>query len=99
VSIRVFSTQSCEEIMNFISWIVVGIIAGWLAERIAGRNHGLLMNMIVGIIGSSIGGFLATSVLGLHFVEGFNVATLAVATGGAVLLLMVFGGLRGSRTT
>jgi uncharacterized membrane protein YeaQ/YmgE (transglycosylase-associated protein family) len=85
--------------MNFISWIVVGIIAGWLAERIAGRNHGLLMNMIVGIIGSSIGGFLATSVLGLHFVEGFNVATLAVATGGAVLLLMVFGGLRGSRTT
>ena len=99
MSIRVFSTQSCEEIMNFISWIVVGIIAGWLAERIAGRNHGLLMNMIVGIIGSSIGGFLATSVLGLHFVEGFNVATLAVATGGAVLLLMVFGGLRGSRTT
>jgi uncharacterized membrane protein YeaQ/YmgE (transglycosylase-associated protein family) len=85
--------------MNFISWFVVGIIAGWLAERIAGRNHGLLMNMIVGIIGSSLGGFLATRVLGLHFVEGFNLATLAVATGGAVLLLMVFGGVRGGRTT
>jgi uncharacterized membrane protein YeaQ/YmgE (transglycosylase-associated protein family) len=57
------------------------------------------MNMIVGIIGSSLGGFLATRVLGLHFVEGFNLATLAVATGGAVLLLMVFGGVRGGRTT
>ena len=99
MSIGVLGTQSCVEIMNFISWIVVGIIAGWLAERIAGRNHGLLMNMIVGIIGSSLGGFLATRVLGLHFVEGFNLATLAVATGGAVLLLMVFGGVRGSRTT
>ena len=74
--------------MNIIACIVVGIIAGWLAERITGRNHGLLMNLLVGVIGASIGGFLATSVLGLHFVEGFNIATVAVATGGAVLLLM-----------
>ena len=99
MSIGVFGTRSCEEIMNFISWIGVGITAGWLAERIAGSNHGLLMNMIVGIIGSSLGGFLATRVLGLHFVEGFNLATLAVATGGAVLLLIIFGGVRGGRTT
>ena len=80
--------------MNIIACIVVGIIAGWLAERITGRNHGLLMNLLVGVIGASIGGFLATSVLGLHFVEGFNIATVAVATGGAVLLLMIFGGMR-----
>ena len=80
--------------MNIIACIVVGIIAGWLAERLTGRNHGLLMNLLVGVIGASIGGFLATSVLGLHFVEGFNIATVAVATGGAVLLLMIFGGMR-----
>jgi uncharacterized membrane protein YeaQ/YmgE (transglycosylase-associated protein family) len=85
--------------MNIIACIVVGLIAGWLAERIAGRNHGLLMNLIVGILGASIGGFLATSVLGLHFVEGFNIATIAVATGGAVLLLAIFGGIRHSRAT
>jgi uncharacterized membrane protein YeaQ/YmgE (transglycosylase-associated protein family) len=83
--------------MNIIACIVVGIIAGWLAERIAGRNHGLLMNLIVGILGASIGGFLATSLLGLHFVEGFNIATIAVATGGAVLLLAIFGGIRRNR--
>ena len=80
--------------MNIIACIVVGIIAGWLAERITGRNHGLLMNLLVGVIGATIGGFLATSVLGLHFVEGFNIATVAVATGGAILLLMIFGGMR-----
>ena len=85
--------------MNIIACIVVGIIAGWLAERITGRDHGLLMNLIVGIIGASIGGFLATSVLGLHFVEGFNIATIAVATGGAVLLLAIFGGIRHGRAT
>jgi uncharacterized membrane protein YeaQ/YmgE (transglycosylase-associated protein family) len=85
--------------MNIIACVVVGIIAGWLAERITGRNHGLLMNLIVGIIGASIGGFLATSVLGLHFVEGFNIATIAVATSGAVLLLAIFGGIRQNRAT
>ena len=85
--------------MNIIACIVVGIIAGWLAERITGRNHGLLMNLLVGILGAFIGGFLATTVLGLHFIEGFNIATIAVATGGAVLLLAVFGGMRGGRVT
>lgn len=85
--------------MNIIACIVVGIIAGWLAERITGRNHGLLMNLLVGIIGASIGGFLATTVLGLNFIEGFNIATIAVATAGAVLLLMIFGGMRRNRVT
>jgi uncharacterized membrane protein YeaQ/YmgE (transglycosylase-associated protein family) len=80
--------------MNVLACIIVGIIAGWLAERIAGRDHGLIMNLIVGIIGASIGGFLASNLLGLHYAEGLNVATIAVATGGAVLLLAVFGGLR-----
>ncbi len=85
--------------MNIIACIVVGIIAGWLAERITGRNHGLLMNLLVGVVGAFIGGFLATTVLGLHFIEGFNIATIAVATAGAVLLLMIFGGMRRDRVT
>ena len=51
--------------MNLIACIAVGIIAGWIAERIMGRNHGLLMNLLVGIIGAAIGGFLAMNLLGL----------------------------------
>ncbi|GAD59770.1 transglycosylase-associated protein [Brevundimonas abyssalis TAR-001] len=47
--------------MGWIAWIIIGIIAGWLAEQIMGRNHGLLTNLIVGVIGALIGGFVANA--------------------------------------
>ncbi|HEU4378279.1 MAG TPA: GlsB/YeaQ/YmgE family stress response membrane protein [Hyphomicrobiaceae bacterium] len=85
--------------MNIIACIVVGVVAGWLAERITGRNHGLLMNLIVGIIGALIGGFLVSSLLGFHYLEGFNLPSILVATLGAVILLAVFGGLQNRRVS
>ena len=87
-------SASREAPVNLLACIIVGIVAGWLAEKITGRNHGLIMNLIVGIVGASIGGFLASSLLGLHYAEGLNMATIAVATGGAVLLLAVLGGFQ-----
>jgi uncharacterized membrane protein YeaQ/YmgE (transglycosylase-associated protein family) len=81
--------------MNVLSCLIVGVIAGWLAERIAGRHHGLLTNLFVGVIGSLIGGFVVGSLIGLRYDEGFNLATIAVSTLGAVLLLALFGGIRG----
>jgi uncharacterized membrane protein YeaQ/YmgE (transglycosylase-associated protein family) len=83
--------------MNVIACIVVGIVAGWLAERIMGRNHGLITNLTVGVIGALVGGFLTTSLLGLRYDEGLNLASIAVATIGAIILLAVFGGARRSR--
>ena len=62
---------------GWIAWIVIGIIAGWLAEQIMGRSHGLLTNLIVGIVGALIG--------------GFNFVTLLVAFLGACLLLFLVG--------
>ena len=56
-------------VMSIISWIVVGILAGWIAERITGRNHGLLTNLVVGIIGAFVGGFIFSSLLGLRLPE------------------------------
>ena len=47
-----------EDAVNIITFIVVGILAGWLAERITGRNHELLKNLIVGVVGAFVGGFL-----------------------------------------
>ena len=47
--------------MGIIAWIIIGIIAGWLAEQIMGRNHGLLTNLIVGVVGALIGGFIANA--------------------------------------
>jgi len=84
--------------MSILAWIVVGIIAGWIAERVTGRHHGLLTNMVVGLVGSIIGGFLFGSLIGFRYVEGFNIASILVATVGAVLLLTLFGGARDRRT-
>jgi uncharacterized membrane protein YeaQ/YmgE (transglycosylase-associated protein family) len=78
--------------MSILAWIVVGVIAGWLAERITGRSHGLLTNLFVGIVGAFLGGFIFSSLLGFRYEEGFNVPSIVVSTVGAVLLLAIFGG-------
>lgn len=85
--------------MNVIACIVVGILAGWIAERLTGRNHGLLMNLIVGIAGAFIGGILVSSMLGFQYAEGINLPSIIVATIGAVLLLGVLGGFRARGST
>lgn len=76
--------------LGIIGWIVIGVVAGWLAEQIMGRNHGLLTNLIVGVVGALLGGFIASNLLGVP-VGGFNLITLLVAVGGAVLLLFLVG--------
>ena len=79
--------------MNIIACIVVGL-AGWIAERVTGRNHGLLTNLVVGIAGALVGGFLFSTLLGYSYVDGFNLSTIAVATAGFIILLAVFRGFR-----
>ena len=76
--------------MGILAWIVIGIAAGWLAEQIMGRNHGLLTNLVVGVLGAIIGGFLSANLLGVP-AGGFNLTTFIVATIGAVILLFVLG--------
>lgn len=84
--------------MNILACVVVGMIAGWLAERLTGRDHGLLTNLVVGVAGSLVGGFLFSSLMGFRYEEGFNLATIGVATAGAVILLAMLGGFRGRRS-
>ncbi|WP_349371764.1 GlsB/YeaQ/YmgE family stress response membrane protein [Salinarimonas sp.] len=84
--------------MSIIAWIVVGIIAGFIAEKVTGRNHGLLTNLIVGIIGAFVGGFLA-SLLGFEYAEGFNLASIIVATIGAIVFLWILGMIQGRRSS
>lgn len=77
---------------GFIAWIIIGIIAGWLAEKIMKREHGLWTNLIVGIIGALLGGFLV-SLLGYN-ASGNWIAGILVATLGAVVLLFLLGLVR-----
>jgi uncharacterized membrane protein YeaQ/YmgE (transglycosylase-associated protein family) len=59
---------------------------------------GLLTNLVVGIIGAFLGGFIFSSLLGFRYEERFNVPSIVVATVGAVVLLAIFGGIRTRRT-
>lgn len=74
--------------VGFLGLLVVGFLAGWLAERAMNRQHGLFTNILVGIAGSFVGGALA-AVLGFQF-YGF-LGNLIVATAGAVIILWFFG--------
>lgn len=78
--------------MEFIGFIIIGIIAGWLAEKLMKRDHGLLTNLLVGVVGAFLGGFIARS-LGIAIGDGF-IGSLIVATLGAVLLLFLLGLIR-----
>ncbi|MFC5068823.1 GlsB/YeaQ/YmgE family stress response membrane protein [Flaviflagellibacter deserti] len=81
--------------VGWISTIVIGILAGWIAEKVTGSNIGLIMNLIVGLIGAVIGRFLAVSVFNLEYSGWW--ASLAVSTVGAIVLLFIVGVLRGRR--
>jgi uncharacterized membrane protein YeaQ/YmgE (transglycosylase-associated protein family) len=77
--------------VTLLGAIVIGIAAGWIAEQVMGRKHGLLTNLIVGVAGALLGAFLA-GLIGIEF-AGFW-GTLLVATLGAILLLALFGMIR-----
>lgn len=76
--------------MNIITWLTFGFIVGIIAHLIdPGQNRGGLIGAIVlGIVGSLIGGFLANTLFGLS-VSGFDFTSLAVATAGSLLVLML----------
>lgn len=79
--------------MDFIYFIIVGALAGWLAGLIwKGTGFGLLGNIIIGIIGGMIGGWAAME-LGL-FGGGF-IYQILVAVGGALIILLIFKLIRG----
>ncbi len=74
--------------MGWLAWLIVGALSGWLASIVMRTNasQGLLLDIIVGIIGAFIGGFLF-NVLGAPGVTGFNIWSVFVAFIGAVVLL------------
>jgi uncharacterized membrane protein YeaQ/YmgE (transglycosylase-associated protein family) len=81
--------------MGLCAWLVLGGLAGWLASIIKGTNArmGMFANIATGIVGAMIGGWVA-SLLGGAGVTGFNLYSLAVATGGAVILISLIQAIR-----
>jgi uncharacterized membrane protein YeaQ/YmgE (transglycosylase-associated protein family) len=82
--------------MGIISWIIFGGLAGWIGSKIMNTDgqQGIMLNIIVGIIGASLGGFIM-SLIGGTGVNGFNLYSFFVAVLGAVALLWIVKMIRG----
>ena len=82
--------------MNIISWIILGALAGWIGSMIAGTDarQGAVANIIVGIIGAFIGGFVM-NLFGEAGVTGFNIRSFLVALLGSVIALFIYKALSG----
>jgi uncharacterized membrane protein YeaQ/YmgE (transglycosylase-associated protein family) len=78
--------------MSVIIWIVIGLIAGWLATMLLGGRGSLLHNLAVGLVGAIVGGFIFSR-LGVHVMPGFG-GDLIVATIGAVIFLLIWRAIR-----
>jgi uncharacterized membrane protein YeaQ/YmgE (transglycosylase-associated protein family) len=78
--------------VNFIVWIILGGIVGWLASLVMRRDaqQGLLLNIVVGIVGALVGGWLLSPIFGIGTInESFSIAALLISLGGAIILLAI----------
>jgi uncharacterized membrane protein YeaQ/YmgE (transglycosylase-associated protein family) len=75
--------------MGIIAWIVLGALAGFIANLIMGGGQGLVMMIVLGIVGAVVGGFIAGSLLGIADVTGFNISSLIVSVFGAIVVVFV----------
>ena len=77
--------------VNFIVWIIVGGILGWVASMIMRTRGGLLVNIIVGIVGAFIAGLVLTPLLGIGTINqnNFSLPALIVSLLGAIILLAI----------
>jgi len=83
--------------MSIIGWIVLGLIAGFIASKIVNRSGaGCLLDIVLGIVGAFVGGIIFTG-LGRTGVTGFNLWSMFVAIVGAVVVLVLYHALFGER--
>ena len=76
--------------MGVIAWIILGLVAGLIADWIMGSPHGLVVTTVIGIVGALIGGWVATNVFHVPNIQGFfNLSTWLTALAGAVALIAV----------
>jgi uncharacterized membrane protein YeaQ/YmgE (transglycosylase-associated protein family) len=76
--------------MSFIAWIVLGLIAGFIASKLVNKTgEGMLMDIVLGIVGAVVGGWLFRT-FGMPGVTGLNLYSIVVAVAGAAVFLVVY---------
>ena len=84
--------------MGVIAWIVLGAVAGFIAEHLTGRKTGLLLATVIGIVGALLGGFLAKALFHVQTLNTFfNISTWVTAIVGATILFLLVRAVSGNR--
>ena len=85
--------------MGILSWIVLGLIAGFLAGQfMKGGGYGILGDIVMGIIGAVVGGWISSTLLGID-VNGFNLVSVLIAFVGACIVIAIYRAVSGRRAT
>lgn len=82
--------------MGIILWLIIGLVAGWLASVVMKSPHGVLLDLVLGLVGSLVGGFLASALFGWK--PQSITGSLIVAFVGAVILLAIHRAIFSGRT-
>jgi uncharacterized membrane protein YeaQ/YmgE (transglycosylase-associated protein family) len=83
--------------MGIISWIILGLIAGFIGSKIVDKQgQGFWLNVALGIIGALVGGFLF-SIFGATGVTGLNIWSMIVAIVGSIVVLLIYNAVMGGR--
>ncbi len=84
--------------MSIIGWLILGLIAGFIASKIVNKSgEGLILDIVLGIIGAVVGGYLFTF-FGADGVTGLNIYSMVVAVIGAIVVLFLYHAIAGRRT-
>ena len=86
--------------MSIIGWIVFGLIAGFIASKIVNKQgEGIFLDIILGVIGAVVGGYLVSFFTGAPWQSGFDIPSMIVAIVGAVIVLFIYHAIVGRRST
>jgi uncharacterized membrane protein YeaQ/YmgE (transglycosylase-associated protein family) len=84
--------------MSFLAWIVLGLIAGFIASKVVNKSgEGVVLDIILGIVGAVVGGWLFNT-FGHMGVTGLNIYSIIVAVIGAIIVLVIYHALAGARS-
>ena len=77
--------------MGVISWIILGLIAAFIASKILNRTgSGLILDLVLGMVGAAVGGFIFSGLFGMSGVTGLNIWSIIVSVIGAIIVLWVY---------
>ena len=77
--------------MSILAWLVLGLIAGFIGSKIVNKTgEGLIMDIVLGIVGAFVGGFIFTHFFGAAGVTGLNLYSMFVAVVGAIVVLLIY---------